>query len=189
MDIKTLLGSAYKEGMTLDDVNAALANLPKTVDKTVFDKTASELAAAKAKIKEMETANMTAEQKAKVEADKVVKLQSDLAKELSKLKAKEIFVTAGLTEADFGEILAGVVSEDEASTTAFATGMVKLITAQRAATEKAVKAELLKSTPKPPAGAGAGAEEHSKQIETALQRGDMALVAALIRQQAESQKI
>lgn len=71
MDIKTLLGDAYKDGMTLDEINAALADknfvdpttLPKSVEKTVFDKTASELAKANKRVKELEEANMTADEK------------------------------------------------------------------------------------------------------------------------------
>ena len=51
MDLKTLLGDAYKENMTLDEINEALegmnlvdpSTLPKSVSKEVFDKTASSL--------------------------------------------------------------------------------------------------------------------------------------------------
>jgi len=194
MDIKTLLGDAYKEGMSLEEINAALANkklvdpesLPKSVEKSVFDKTASDLAAAKKKLKELEDANLTADEKTKAEMAKVLKMQSDFAKELSKLKAKEIFVTAGLTEADFGTILEAMVSEDEEVTKAHATSMVKLIASQKEATEKAVKAELLKTTPKPPGGGNTEADDFAKKIEAAQAKGDMALVAAYIRQQAEA---
>jgi hypothetical protein len=194
MDIKTLLGDAYKDGMTLDEINAALADknfvdpttLPKSVEKTVFDKTASELAKANKRVKELEEANMTADEKTKAEMDKALKMQSDLAKELSKLKAKEIFVTAGLTEADFGTILDAVVSEDEETTKTRAEGFVKVLKSQKEATEKAVKAELLKTTPKPPAGGGTETDDFAKKIEAAREKGDMALVAALIRQQAEA---
>ena len=61
MDIKTLLGDTYKEGMTIDEINAALADknfvdpttLPKSVTKDVFDKTASELAKVKKELKDL----------------------------------------------------------------------------------------------------------------------------------------
>ena len=51
-DIQSLLGEDYREGMTVEEINAVLANrqfvdpttLPKSVEKTIFDKTASELA-------------------------------------------------------------------------------------------------------------------------------------------------
>ena len=197
MDIKTLLGDAYKEGMTIDEINAALADknfvdpatLPKSVAKDVFDKTASELAKVKKELKELQESTMSADEKLKAELEKATTAQLTYAKELSKLRAKEIFVSAGLTEADYSSILDAVVSEDEETTKTRAKSMVDLISAQKAAVEKAVKAELLKGTPKPPAGGGGntgGAFE--KEIEAARANGDMATVAALIRQQAMSEK-
>ena len=55
MNLKELLGDAYREDMTLEEVEQALeginlvdpAKLPKSVSKEVFDKTASELARVK----------------------------------------------------------------------------------------------------------------------------------------------
>lgn len=196
MDLKTLLGDAYKEGMTIDEINAALADknfvdpatLPKSVAKDVFDKTASELAKVKKELKELQETTMTADEKLKAEMEKATNAQLTYMKELSKLRAKEIFVSAGLTESDYSPLLDAVVSEDEETTKARAKSMVDLISAQKAAVEKAVKAELLKGTPKPPAGDGGntgGAFE--KEIEAARANGDMATVAALIRQQAMSE--
>ena len=162
MDIKTLLGDAYKDGMTLEEINAALADknfvdpttLPKSVTKDVFDKTASELAKVKKELKDLQETSMTADEKLKAEMDKATNAQLTYAKELSKLRAKEIFVSAGLTESDYASILDAVVSEDEETTKVRAKSMVDLITAQRVAVEKALRAELLKGTPKPPAGKG-----------------------------------
>jgi uncharacterized coiled-coil protein SlyX len=70
MDLKTLLGDDYKDGMTIEEINAALADknfvdsstLPKSVSKEVFDKTASELAAVKKKLRELQESSMTAEE-------------------------------------------------------------------------------------------------------------------------------
>ena len=197
MDLKTLLGDAYKEGMTIDEINAALADknfvdpatLPKSVAKDVFDKTASELAKVKKELKDLQESTMTADEKLKAELEKATTAQLTYKKELSKLRAKEIFVSAGLTEADYSSILDAVVSEDEETTKARAKSMVDLISAQKAAVEKAVKAELLKGTPKPPAGAGGDTgEAFEKEIEAARANGDMATVAALIRQRAMSEK-
>ncbi len=197
MDIKTLLGDAYKEGMTLEEIDAALkdkelvdpSSLPKSVEKSVFDKTASELAKAKKELKVLQEKAMTDDEKLQAEIDQAQDTQAKFARELSKLRAKETFVTAGLAEADYDSILDIVVSEDEETTKARAKSMVDLISAQKAAVEKAVKAELLKGTPKPPAGGGGntgGAFE--KEIEAARANGDMVTVAALIRQQAMSEK-
>jgi len=162
MDIKTLLGEAYKDGMTIEEINAALADkefvdpttLPKSVSKEVFDKTASELAKVKKELKALRESSMTDAEKLQAELDKAKETQANYNKELSKLRAKEIFVTAGLTETDYAPILDVVVSEDEETTKTRAKSMVDLIAAQKAAAEKAIKAELLKGTPKPKSGEG-----------------------------------
>jgi DNA-binding transcriptional MerR regulator len=197
MDLKTLLGDAFKDGMTIDEINAALADknfvdpatLPKSVSKEVFDKTASKLAKVEKELKELQETTMTADEKLKAEMEKATNAQLTYMKELSKLRAKEIFVSAGLTESDYSSILDAVVSEDEETTKTRAKSMVDLISAQKAAVEKAVKAELLKGTPKPPAGGGGDTgEAFEKEIEAARANGDMATVAALIRQKAMSEK-
>ena len=197
MDIKTLLGEAYKDGMTIEEINAALADkefvdpttLPKSVSKEVFDKTASELAKVKKELKALQESSMTDAEKLQAELDKAKETQANYNKELSRLRAKEIFVTAGLTETDYASILDVVVSEDEETTKTRAKSMVDLIAAQKAATEKAIKAELLKGTPKPKPGEGGSSDgDFDKKIEEARENGDMATVAALIRQQAMSEK-
>ena len=160
MDLKKLLGDAYHEDMTLDEVGEALKGLdlvdrsalPKSVSKDVFDKTASELAKYKRELKELQEQNLTAEEKLKLELEKAAEVQANYARELSKLRATETFVSAGLSEDDYKPLLDIVVSEDEESTKSKAQRMVDLIASQKKATEKAVKAELLKGTPKPVVG-------------------------------------
>lgn len=162
MNLKELLGDAYKEGMSFEEIEAALADkelvdpstLPKSVSKDVFDKTASELSKVKKELKALKEASMTDAEKLQAELDKAKETQANYNKELSKLRAKEIFVTAGLTETDYAPILDVVVSEDEETTKTRAKSMVDLIAAQKAAAEKAIKAELLKGTPKPKSGEG-----------------------------------
>lgn len=162
MNLKELLGDAYKEGMSFEEIEAALADkelvdpstLPKSVSKDVFDKTASELSKVKKELKALKEASMTDAEKLQAELDKAKEAQVIYNKELSKLRAKEIFVAAGLTETDYAPILDVVVSEDEETTKTRAKSMVDLITAQKAAAEKAIKAELLKGTPKPKPGEG-----------------------------------
>jgi hypothetical protein len=164
MDLKTLLGDTYKENMTLDEINEALkglnlvdpSTLPKSVSKEVFDKTASELAKVKKQLKELQEKSMTDEEKLQAELEKAIETQKQYAKELAKLRAKEIFVEAGLSEEDYEPLLEMVVTGDEETTKTHAKNMVKVIEAQRVATEASVKAELLKKTRKPPAGNGEG---------------------------------
>jgi len=164
MDLKTLLGDAYKENMTLDEINEALEGvnlvdpsaLPKSVSKEVFDKTASELAKVKKQLKELQEKSMTDEEKLQAELEKAIESQQQYTKELAKLRAKEIFVEAGLSEEDYEPLLEVVVTGDEETTKTHAKNMVNVIEAQKVATEASVKAELLKKTRKPPAGKGKG---------------------------------
>lgn len=198
MDLKTLLGDDYKEGMTVEEIEAALADkefvdpstLPESVSKKLFDKTASELATVKKELRKLKESSMTAEEKVQEELNKAQDLQKTYAKELAKLKAKEIFVEAGLIEKDYASLLDAVVSEDEEVTTSRAKAMVDVINAQKQAVEQAVKAELLKGTPKPPAGGGGsiGKVDYEKEIAEARERGDMVTMAALIRQQQMAEK-
>ena len=188
--LRELLGDAYKENMTLEEIEAVIADLDlidrstlgDVVSKKVFDKTASELAALKKRLKELEQSSMTAEEKLQAEMKQAEELQKKYAKELAKLRAKEIFVTSGLSEKDYNPLLDVVVSENEEITVSRAKAMVDVINAQKQAVEKAVKEELLKNTPKPPAGK-AGNVDYTKEIEQAREKGDMVALAALIRQQ------
>jgi DNA-binding transcriptional MerR regulator len=158
--LKDLLGDAYKEGMTLDEINTALASknfvdpeaLPKSVSKEVFDKTASELASVKKKLKELQEQNMSAEELLNLEKQRTEEMKKQYAKELAKLKAKEIFVESGLKEKEYTSLLEVIVTENEEVTAARARTIIDVINAQKKAVEQAVKAELLKDTPKPPAG-------------------------------------
>lgn len=196
--LKELLGDAYKEGITLEEIETALAEkdlvdrteLGEVVSKATFDKTASELSALKKELKKLKESSMTAEEKVQEELNKAQELQKTYAKELAKLKAKEIFVEAGLIEKDYASLLDAVVSEDEEVTTTRAKAMVDVINAQKQAVEQAVKAELLKGTPKPPAGGGGsiGKVDYEKEIAEARERGDMVTMAALIRQQQMAEK-
>jgi len=102
--LKELLGDAYKEGMTIEEIEAALVDkdlvdrstLGEVVNKKTFDKTASELASLKKKLRELEENSLTAEEKLKAETERAQELQKQYQREFAKLKAKEIFVTAGL---------------------------------------------------------------------------------------------
>lgn len=192
MDLQTLLGDAYKDEMTIEEINTALADknlvdsstLPKSVNKDVFDKTASELSKVKKELKKLQEESMTAEERLQAENEKAQNLQQTYAKELAKLKAKELFVKAGLGESEYESLLDSIASEDEDITISRAQTMIKIIDAQKQAVEKSVKAELLKGTPKPPAGEGGNANtaNFEKQIEKAYESGDMVTVASLTRQ-------
>lgn len=195
MDLSTLLGDAYTPEMTLEDVSKALeglnlvdpTSLPKSVDKKVFDKTASELAELKRQNETLKKNSLTKEEQLAAELAKAESSQKEFARRMSKLSAKELFVGAGLKEEDYADILETLVSEDAEETETRTKNLIKLLNSQKVSTEKALKAELLKGTPKPPAGKG-GDAGYDNLIKDAQAKGDMAQVAALIRQRAENDK-
>lgn len=190
--IKSLLGESFKEGMTVDELDAALrsaavvnpASLPKSVSKDVFDKTASELAKYKKDLRDLQESQMTADEKVQAELAKMKESQATYAKQLAGLRAKEIFLAAGLSEADYTPLLDTVVSEDEEITKTRARTVVGIIEVQKKNTETSLRAKLLGETHRPPAGTPPQAGTFDKEIQAASESGDMVTMASLIRQQA-----
>ena len=80
--LKDLLGTDYKEGMTAEDINTALAS-KAFIDKNTFDKTSSELATAKKLAKAKEAELQAKENENLTEMQKQAKLIEQLQKENS----------------------------------------------------------------------------------------------------------
>jgi hypothetical protein len=153
MDLKELLGDKYKDGMTVEEIQAALADLnlvdpatlPKSVDKTTFDKTASELAQTKRDL----AAKMTEEEANAAAAEAA---QAAMKAELEGLRREKTIseYTAEYLALGYEQSLAAETA------TAFADGDMKtFFTNQRKANEfaaAALKKEALQNTQAPPAG-------------------------------------
>lgn len=150
MDLKTLLGNDYREGMTLEEVDAALSER-KLIDKSLFDKTASELSAARKKVTQLESSTLTVEEQLKKAQEEAQETKSRYARELSALRAKEILVGAGLKESEYTAVLPAVIRENEDETKALAEGIVAMLKARETAMEKDLTARLMAETPKPAA--------------------------------------
>ena len=195
MTLQEILGTDYREDMTLEELEKALADKEisiskePVVKKRVFDNTASDLAKLKKELKDLKEESMSDSELLQAEMDKAKEEQTRYKRELAKLRAKEVFVTAGLKEEDFSPILESIISEDETVTKTRAEDFVNIINSQKDAVDKAVRKELLDSTPTPPAGIGKNTEaRYEKEIAAATESGDMATAASLIRQQAMNQK-
>lgn len=191
--LKTLLGDNFREDMTIDEINEALKGLklvPNGIPKEQFDKKVSELNQKakewESKYKEQEKKYMTDEQIVQQKQQEIEQMKSQLAKELAKLRAKELFTAAGLTEADYCDLLDVVVSDDEEETKNNASKIIALLNHQKESAAKAKEQELLANTPKPPAGSAATVT-YSKQIQEALDAEDFTTAAALIRLQQTQQ--
>lgn len=160
MTLKELLGESFKDGMTVEEIDKALASVTLPTDEAskkeierltaALSKSNTEAAENKRKLREKQTE----EEKAKEEqAQQIAAMQEEL-EQLRKEKT---------LSANKGQLIALGYDEALASETAEAmangdTGKVfanqrKFLNAQR---EK-IKAELMRGTPNPPAGDGTDA--------------------------------
>ena len=183
-DLKELLGDAYKEDMTFEDINAALAErelVDKSqydgfVPKTLLEKANSEAADYKKKWK---AAASEQEQKQIEDAEKQAQIEEELktlrrASKVSEYEKQHLALK--YDERDAKEIAEALYDGDMET-------VFRLQKKHEEALQKAIKADLLKDMPTPPAG-NQTTIDYSKQIADAQASGDMALMASLIRQQA-----
>lgn len=183
-DLKELLGDAYKEDMTFEDINAALAErelVDKSqydgfVPKTLLEKANSEAADYKKKWK---AAASEQEQKQIEDAEKQAQIEEELKTLRRSSKVSEYekqHLALKYDEKDAKEIAEALYDGDMDT-------VFRLQKKHEEALQKAIKADLLKDMPTPPAG-NQTTIDYSKQIAEAQASGDMALMASLIRQQA-----
>ena len=150
MNIKDLLKDAYKEGMTVEEINAALAEVEFPVDQTAeverlknaLSKSNSENAEWKKKHRE---ALSEEERKAQETADLIKKLQEQnetLLRESNVSKHKAKFLGMGYDDALAGEAAVAMADGD----------MVKVFEYQQKhleVFEKKIRADAMKGTKKP----------------------------------------
>ena len=148
MELKELLGTNYREGMTVEDIAAALkdlnlvdpATLEPSVSKSTFDKTASELATLKKQAKE----RMTADELAKAAQEEAAKELAGLRSELACMRQEKAFVAAGY-DAGTAEKLARLIVDGD--TEGFVKEQVAWAEKYKTDIYASTKAELLKATP------------------------------------------
>ncbi len=185
-DIQSLLGDAYKEGMTLEEINVALADR-ELVDKSQYDgfvpkslleKANSEAADYKKKWK---AASSEQEQKAIDDAEKQAAIEEELkalrrASKISDYEKQHLALK--YDEKDAKEIAEALYDGDMDT-------VFRIQKKHEEALQKSIKADLMKQMPTPPSG-NQTKVDYSKQIAEAQASGNMALMAALIRQQSEA---
>nr|DAU23421.1 MAG TPA: hypothetical protein [Bacteriophage sp.] len=188
-DLKELLGDAYKEDMTFEDINAALAErelVDKSqydgfVPKTLLEKANSEAADYKKKWKAVASEQ---EQKQIEDAEKQAQIEEELKTLRRSSKVSEYekqHLALKYDEKDAKEIAEALYDGDMDT-------VFRLQKKHEEALQKAIKADLLKDMPTPPAG-NQTTIDYSKQIAEAQESGDMALMASLIRQQAAASAV
>ena len=181
MNIKDLLKDAYKEGMSLEDIENALKDIDLPTDnsaevdrlKAALSKSNSEAADYKKQLREKMS---TEEAKAKEDAEKMEELQKkydELLKESNISKNKARLLALG-----YDDELAAETAE------AMANGETdKVFANQRKhldSVEKKIREDALKGTPKPAGGSGKG-----KSAEDILKISDSAERQAAIAENIE----
>lgn len=161
--LQQLLGDLYKEDMTLEEVEKALAT-KKLIDKADFDKKASELAEANRKLKAMEDSTLSDQEK--LENERIAReaeLQA-LKAELAKSSAKSIFAESGLSESEIEPFLNLIATQDRDEAVKTAQGITNVLKTKQTALEKQLKEQLLKDTPKPEGKGGASDPVMTKEL-------------------------
>lgn len=172
MNIKDLLKDAYKEGMTVEEINTALEGIDLPTDgsaeidrlKAALSKSNSEAADYKKQLRE----KMSAEEiKAKEDAEKwdaLIKERDALLREKTVAGHKANYLSLG-----YDEKLATETAE------AMANGEIEKVFANQKkhleAVEKKIRADVLKDTPKPEGGNGSDTmtKEKFSKMSTAEQ--------------------
>lgn len=177
MDLKELLGDAYKEGMTFEEIEAALKGIapPAAPDNGVLTQLKADLAkanAAAAKYKEQLRGKQSEAEAAaaaqKEEYDRLVQENADL-KRTAAISAHK----AQLAALGYNEKLA------ESTAIALADGKVDVVLANQkeflTVQAQDIFAGKMRQTPRPAAGGAGGpaGPDYSKLIQEAQAAGDM----------------
>lgn len=187
--LSELLGDAYKEGMTEEDISAALekANKKGTSDvdklKASLTKANAEAAKYKQQLRERQTDEEAAKSAQEEQLKTLIEQNNELKRtlELSEKKSK-------LMGAGYDEELAGVTAK------AMLDGDIDTVIANQAkyleAQKAAIKTDLMKQTPRPTEGSdGASPVDYNKLIENALASGDRVSAAAYTRMQEQEKNV
>ena len=188
-NIQTLLGDAYKEGMTAEEIVAALENVSLPQDNTdeitrlrnAVTKATAEAAENKRKLKD----KMSEEEKrATEEAERFTKMENENKELRKKIAISEYtakFISSGLDAETAGKSAEAAYSGDIDT-------VIANFNAYTAKVKESTKAELIGSTPSLQGGNSSKAKDYSGDISSSLATGDFASAAALMRLQQESIK-
>ena len=187
--LSDLLGEAYKEGMTEEEISTALqtagAGQSNTAEldklKAQLSKANSEAADYKKQLRGKQTADEAAAAEQKAAMDKLTQENADLKRSFALSDKKAKLIAMG-----YDEKLA------DSTAVAMVDGDMDTVMANQAkfneSREKAIQAELMKKTPRPAAGSeGTGRMDYAKKIEEAQASGNLTAVAYYTRLKAQDE--
>lgn len=151
------LGESYKEGMTEDELSAVLEEVNKKNMSNALTKANSEAASYKKKMKEAMD-NVSA---ASTENEKLNQRLAELERDNAISKRKAQFLANGFSDEQSGKMAEAYADNDMDK-------ILEIQSAFLADKEKAIKADLLKSTPKPEIGNSGAPEKPETNIAEML---------------------
>ena len=186
--LSDLLGSAYKEGMTEEEISTALKAVRDNNEaevnrlKTALSKANTEAADYKKQLRTKQTDDEAAETARKEEHDKLVQENADLKRSIALSEKKAKLLSMGYDEKLAADTAAAMVDGD----------MDKVMANQSVyleAQKKSIAAGQMRSTPRPAAGSdnAGGVLDYGKMISEAQASGDMTAVAYYTRLQAQEE--
>lgn len=187
--LSDLLGEAYKEGMTEEEISTALqtagAGQSNTAEldklKAQLSKANSEAADYKKQLRGKQTADEAAAAEQKAAMDKLTQENADLKRSFALSDKKAKLIAMGYDEKLADSTAVAMVDDDMDTVMA---NQAKFNESR----EKAIQAELMKKTPRPAAGSeGTGGMDYAKKIEEAQASGNLTAVAYYTRLKAQDE--
>lgn len=183
--LSDLLGKAYKEGMTEDEISAALETVGQGNEaevnrlKAALSKANSEAADYKKQLRTKQTDDEAAAAAQKEEHDRLVQENADLKRSMALSERKAKLLAMGYDENLADETAAAMVDGDMDKVMA---NQSKYLEVQK----KNIQADAMRKTPRPSAGDdGNGSVDYAKKIAEAQASGDYTAAAYYTRLQAQ----
>ncbi len=184
--LSDLLGKAYKEGMTEDEISAALETVGQGNEaevnrlKAALSKANSEAADYKKQLRTKQTDDEAAAAAQKEEHDRLVQENADLKRSMALSERKAKLLAMGYDESLADETAAAMVDGDMDKVMA---NQSKYLEVQK----KNIQADAMRKTPRPAAGddGNGGSMDYAKKIAEAQASGDYTAAAYYTRLQAQ----
>ena len=184
--LSDLLGKAYKEGMTEDEISAALETVGQGNEaevnrlKAALSKANSEAADYKKQLRTKQTDDEAAAAAQKEEHDRLVQENADLKRAMALSERKAKLLAMGYDESLADETAAAMVDGDMDKVMA---NQSKYLEVQK----KNIQADAMRKTPRPAAGddGNGGSMDYAKKIAEAQASGDYTAAAYYTRLQAQ----
>lgn len=188
MTLSELLGTAYKDGMTMDEINAALAERTLLDESEVETRVTNRTAAQKRLLDAANRKLAEAQQKNKASGSENAELLARIT--TLETEAKENKRAAAIAKDTAAYVALGYSQELAKSTAeAIADGDTAKINANMASfiaqKTQSIREELMRGTPAPAAGAGGNGVDYAKAKADALNAGNDVEYMRLCREEME----